>query len=207
MSVRQMAAWGLFWGFNRSYTGVPSPHQLEGLKMGQVVGAPPRSWLVGEALATVLGVFAAIWALLHLCYRHGVEHHMLGPVQWMSGQGWAMVNTWMSNPQGANWGGLVGIAVGFAFSAFLMAMRFRFVWWPFHPIGYALAPDWTVGTIWLPLLIGQVAKSVVMRYAGVKTYRRLMPFALGLILGEFVVGGFWEVLALFLDQPQYAFWQ
>jgi hypothetical protein len=132
---------------------------------------------------------------------------MLGPVQWMSAQGWDMVNTWMLNPPGANWGGLLGIVVGFAFSAFLMVMRFRFVWWPFHPIGFALAPDWTVGTIWMPLMIGQMVKTLVMRYSGPRIYRKLVPLALGLILGEFVIGGLWEILALFLQRPQYAFWQ
>jgi hypothetical protein len=113
----------------------------------------------------------------------------------------------MANPSGPNWGGLAGIVAGFAFSAFLMVMRFRFVWWPFHPIGYALAPDWTVGTIWMPLMIGQLVKTLVMRYSGPRIYRQLVPLALGLILGEFVIGGLWEVLALFLQRPQYAFWQ
>lgn len=207
MSVRQMSAWALFSGLNRSYTGTPMPHQLEGMKMGEMLGAEPSRITFAEALATVIGSVASVWALLHLCYRHGVEHHMLGPVQWMSRRGWKMLDSWMNTPTSPNWGGLAGIIFGVFFASFLTLMRLRFVWWPFHPMGYALAPDWTVGTIWIPMMIGWAAKSTIMRYLGPRTYRAAIPFFLGLVLGEFVVGGAWEVLAMILGEPQYAFWQ
>ena len=58
----------------------------------------------------------------------------------------------------------------------------------------------------MPLLIGWAAKSLVMRYAGPKTYQGGIPFALGLILGDFTVGGFWAVLAVITREPQYTFW-
>jgi hypothetical protein len=205
MKPREMAAWGLFFGFNRSYTGVPAPHQLEGMKIGELLGADRQRMTGALALATALGCFAAVWALLHLCFREGVEQ-MLEPVKWLAPQGWSLVNGWMNDPQGANWVGLGGIVVGFAFSAFLMMMRFKFVWWQFHPIGYAIAADWTTGLIWLPLLLGWAWKVLLMRYAGPKSYRRALPIALGLILGEFAVGGFWSVFAMITRKPQYHFW-
>jgi len=87
-----------------------------------------------------------------------------------------------------------------------MEMRFRFVWWPFHPIAYAIAADWTTGLIWLPLLIGWAIKGLILRYASPKAYRNARPFFLGLILGEFAVGGFWSLLAMATRRPQYHFW-
>ncbi|MGQ9731921.1 MAG: DUF6785 family protein, partial [Candidatus Zipacnadales bacterium] len=192
MDTRQMAAWGLFWGFNRAYTGVPMPHQLEGMKIGELVGVRQESLTGACALATIVGSFSAIWALLHICYREGVEQagH---PVHDLAPQGWHLVNSWLNNPQGPNWVGLGGIVIGFAWASFLMGMRFRFVWWPFHPIGYAIAADWTTGLIWLPLLIGWALKGLILHYASPKVYRNSRPFFLGLILGEFAVGGIWSV--------------
>ncbi len=205
MSVKESSAWGLLFGFNRAYTGVPMPHQLEGMKIGEMLGASRQRITGAVAAATVLGCYAAVWALLHLCFREGVEQ-MGEPVRRLSPGGWQLVNTFISNPRGANWPGLGGIAFGFGFASLLMAMRTRFVWWQFHPIGYAIAADWTTGLIWLPLLLGWAAKILVMRYLGPKSYRQGLPFALGLTLGEFAVGGFWSLLAMFTRKPQYHFW-
>jgi len=205
MQVREMAAWGLFFGFNRGYTGVPMPHQLEGLKMGELAGARHQSVATAAGIATVLGCFAAVWALLHLCFREGVEQ-MGGSVRLGSPQGWQLVNMWLTNAEGPNWGGLAGIAVGFLFASFLMAMRFRFVWWQFHPIGYAIGPDWTTGVIWVPLMIGWAWKTLMLRYTGPCLYKAAVPLALGLMLGEFAVGGFWSLLAMLTRKPQYSFW-
>ena len=202
---REAAAWGLFFGFNRAYTGVPMPHQLEGMRIGEVLRAPRQTVTLAAAAATTLGCFAGFWALLHLCFREGVEQ-MGHPVHDLSPQGWVLTDMWLNGPQGPNWVGLGGIVSGFLFATFLMIMRFRFVWWQFHPIGYAIAADWTTGLIWLPLLIGWLLKTLLIRYGGPKTYRRMLPTALGLILGEFAVGGFWSVLAMVTRRPQYTFW-
>ena len=70
----------------------------------------------------------------------------------------------------------------------------------------AIAADWTTGLIWLPLLIGWGLKSLLIRYLGPKSYSHAMPLFLGLILGEFAVGGFWSLLAMFTRRPQYHFW-
>ena len=205
MRTPELTSWGLMFGFNRAYTGVPMPHQLEGMKIGEVLGAKRQSITGAAAAATIIGSYAAVWALLHLCFREGVEQ-MGEPVNRLSPQGWQLVTAWMNSPLGPNWIGLGGIAVGVGVASFLMSMRFRFVWWPFHPIGYAIAADWTTGLIWLPLLIGWGAKSLLIRYLGPKSYSRAVPLFLGLILGEFAVGGFWSLLAMFTRRPQYHFW-
>lgn len=205
MPVREMGAFGLMFGFNRAYTGVPMPHQLEGMKIEESLGVSNQRVTGVLALASVLGCLAGVWALLHLCYREGVEQ-MKEPVRWLSPGGWYIVNGWMGGDQRANWTGLGGIVWGFLFSWLLMAMRYRFVWWQFHPIGYAIAADWTTGLIWLPLLLGWAAKILIMRYAGPRTYRNTVPLFLGFVLGEFAVGGFWSLLAMFTRKPQFFFW-
>jgi hypothetical protein len=202
---RQRAALGLMFGFNRAYTGVPMPHQLEGMKIGEMLGCRRQSITAAAALAAILGSYAGMWALLHICFREGVEQ-MGHPVRQLSPQGWGLVTAWTNNPQGPNLVGLAGIIGGFLFASLLMAMRFRFVWWQFHPIGYAIAADWTTGLIWMPLLVGWLVKTAVMRYLGPKTYRAGLPLALGLMLGEFAVGAFWSLLAMITRKPQYAFW-
>jgi len=55
--------------------------------------------LTAQAVATVLGSFAGVWALLHVCYPEGVEQ-MQQPVQSLSQAGWRIVNGWLVAPPG-----------------------------------------------------------------------------------------------------------
>ncbi len=85
-------------------------------------------------------------------------------------------------------------------------MRIRFLWFPFHPLAYALANSWGVSQLWMPLLIGSTAKFLMFRFGGLSSYRRAVPFFLGLILGEIAVGSLWTILGLVLGIPTYDFW-
>jgi len=60
--------------------------------------------------------------------------------------------------------------------------------------------------VWLPLCLSWLAKVLIMRYTGARGYRAAIPFALGLILGEFVVGSLWALIGVALDIPTYGFW-
>ena len=117
-----------------------------------------------------------------------------------------MMGGWLNKPTGPNWVGIGFMIFGLLFASGLMWMRFHFVWWPFHPIGYAIAPDFTIGLIWLPLMIGWAAKSLAMRYGGPKVYQEGVPVALGLVLGDFLTGGFWAFVWMITRRPQYTFW-
>ena len=81
----------------------------------------------------------------------------------------------------------------------MMWMRTRFLWWPFHPAGYAIALLFGAEYYWSCLLISSIVKLLVLRYGGYKLNRKVMPFMFGIILGEYAVGAFWSLLSLFLN--------
>ena len=68
------------------------------------------------------------------------------------------------------------------------------MWWPFHPIGFAIGGTWIMDQLWLTCFTGWLLKSVVLRYGGLKFYQRLRPAFLGLILGQFTCNGFWLIV-------------
>jgi hypothetical protein len=51
-------------------------------------------------------------------------------------------------------------------------------------------------TTWIPFFIGWLAKVVVVRFGGLRLYRRTLPLAIGLMLGDFLSQGFWLVVSL-----------
>ena len=96
----------------------------------------------------------------------------------------------------ALYGGVLGLLVGIVVTLFLVVMRARFAWFPFNPLGYALAPTWSLMDFWFPFLLAWMLKVVLARYGGMKMYRRGAPFMLGLILGEFTMAVFWALMNL-----------
>jgi hypothetical protein len=97
-------------------------------------------------------------------------------------------------------------AGSFLFSLLLMALRFRFLGWPLHPLGLAVAnSNHDITDVWVPVLFGSVLKAVILHYAGLRGYRRLLPFFLGLVLGDLVMGMFWIAAGILLDTPTYQF--
>jgi hypothetical protein len=84
-------------------------------------------------------------------------------------------------------------------------MRTRFLWWPFHPAGYALSMNFGVEYFWFCLVISWAIKWIILRYAGINAYRKAIPFMFGIILGEYSVGAFWSVLSVIMQRPIYDF--
>ena len=85
----------------------------------------------------------------------------------------------------------------------LAAMRARFLWWPFHPAGYALAVSYAVDYFWFAFLIAWVLKSLLIRYGGMKMHNAFVPFFLGLILGDFTIGSIWAIVGPIMGVQAY----
>ena len=50
--------------------------------------------------------------------------------------------------------------------------------------------------LWLPLFTSWLLKGLILRYGGLKGYRRALPFFMGLVVGEFMAGFIRTVLDL-----------
>ncbi|MFA0767991.1 MAG: hypothetical protein OXFUSZZB_001319, partial [Candidatus Fervidibacter sp.] len=50
-----------------------------------------------------------------------------------------------------------------------------------------------------------LAKTAIVRYGGQRTYHALVPFALGIIVGEYVTGSVWSWIWIVTGRPTYSF--
>jgi len=98
-------------------------------------------------------------------------------------------------------GASVSFVAGGAITAWLAAMRVRYVGWPFHPLGYALCASWTSMVFWFPMLLAWLAKSAIVHYGGMPLYARLRPLFLGMIFGEFISAVLWTLIAAVWNVP------
>ncbi len=199
----------LFW-FNRSYRCEPMPIQLEAFKMAEVSGARRelRGWFWALLLAGAAGAACGFWAMLHLTYQFGALAHA-NPAAMVaySTEPWNRLSGWLQQPKGPNGTALAATVAGFAFAGFLQAMRIRFSWWPFHPLGYALTTGFETNLVWMPLFLAWMVKSLLLRYGGVKMFQSSLPFFYGLMLGQFIEGSLLNIWGISTGTPTYQFWQ
>lgn len=201
-----LTAMTLLYPFNRCYRANPMPSQLEGFRLAERSKIDNRQIMIGMIIAIVVGVFVTFWIYLHVLYEMGASNKARG---WIVHMGWETYNrlqSWLVNPREPNYSEMGGIAGGFIFTMFLMIMKARFLWWPFHPGGYVLTTGGGLGRSWFAVFISWALKASVLKFGGVKLYRKSVPFFLGLILGDYVLGCLWSLIGLALKMPTYGVW-
>ena len=191
------------WWFNRAYRSHPMPVQLEGFKIAERARVPYRGMFWAILAAGVIGSLAAFWALLDCLYRYGPAS---GPALIFGREPYQHLSEWLAQPKGASVSVISATGVGLGTVLALQAVRMRFAGFPFHPLGYAVSTSWAMNYAWMPLLIAWAIKLVILRYGGLRLYRRVLPFFFGLILGEFVVGSLWTLAGIAFNIPTYGFW-
>jgi hypothetical protein len=193
---------GLAWlqWFMLNTESVAMPYHLEGFRLGDGARLQRPGLFRAMLLASVVGIAAAFWALLSLYYHYGAATAKVN--DWRTAMGsvpWERLTAWVQGPRGMNGAALQAAAAGMLVVAVLTALRLRFLWWPLHPIGYAAANTWTMAWLWFPCLLMWVLKGLILRYGGLRLYRRWLPFFLGLILGDYLAGALWAILGAALD--------
>ncbi len=165
-----------------------------GLKLAEHTEARKRPLLGLMLLAVAVSAPLSVALTMIWAYRIGgvsmnswfFEGGPTAPLRWVQSQ--------FLTPQGASLAGWLLTLLGTGLMALLNLMRQRFLWWPFHPLGFALAAVWIMDQQWLTIFVSWLLKTAIMRYGGVKTYRRMRAFFLGLILGQFCTNGLWLVI-------------
>jgi len=206
LDAQQLTSLKLCFWFNRAYRAHPMPIQLEAFKIAQMSGIKQSSMAWALTLATFVGVFAAWTVQVHLFYSYGMAARAGGTSRYFGQEPFTELASWLNAPFHTRWPRIGAYVVGFLFTWLLMTLRVNFIWWPFHPVGYAISSSWSMNCLWLPILIAWCIKWVILRYFGFKSFQNAIPFALGLVLGEFVVGSLWTIIGIALQINTYSFW-
>lgn len=200
----QLVGFTLYYWFNRAYRSHPMPHQLEAFKMAEQTRSEFKKWFWGLAAFGFIGAVVAFWAVLQLMYSYGASAKSamtFGP------EAYTRMETWVKTPKNGSFSASIAIAVGFLMVLFLQWMRIRFIWWPFHPLAFALTSSWEINLVWLPLFLAWLTKVCILRYGGRGGFQRSIPFFMGLIIGQFVLGSLLNIYGIIMQVPTYQFWQ
>ncbi len=151
----------------------------------------------GLAVTIVASMTVSILAMMTLCYRYGIRELQL---DWASQSTTAVYENIyrlieMHTTTGT-WIFLFAVA-GALLMLILVTCYHRFYWWPIHPIGYLTAYSSAMRILWVSFFIGWACNALCMRYGGIPLFKKLQYFFIGLIIGDFLMGGIWALVGLF----------
>jgi len=206
LGVSNLTMFSLFYFFNRAYRCHPMPHSIEGFKIAHQSKISDSRMFLTMLIGTGLGIAAAMWVLLAGFYRLGASAGIAGyAINAFGREPFHRLQNWLAYPTSTNYPASSFIGIGFFFTLLLLFLRMRFFWWTLHPLGYALADDYSMQWFWASLWLSWLLKTITLKYGGIKRYRRAVPFFIGLILGEFVIGSLWSIIGIVSGTSTYAF--
>jgi hypothetical protein len=196
-----------FWINGEAYRSHPMPHQLEGFKLAERAQMNSRRLVIAMTVASVIAAFSAFWGVLHYAYKLGSSVSFNGPAaRYFAFASYRRLAGWLTAPADPNTLAMGFTGISSVATVGLLFLRTRLLWWPLHPVGYAISYWWAMNLLWFPLFISSLIKWVILNHGGVPIYRRAVPFFLGLILGEYIIGSLWSLLGMVLGKQMYAFW-
>jgi len=103
------------------------------------------------ALAVALG--GALWTVVTLSHAYGAINLWL----W-GGEGFGYAERLLRSPTEANGWSWLHTGIGATIMLGLMVVRWFYLWWPLHPLGYAIGPIWIMDHLWFNMLLAWLIK-------------------------------------------------
>jgi hypothetical protein len=189
------------------------PALFEAGKLRDAAAFPLRRFygliLAGVFLALIVGVGSA----LPIFYQHGAlalspnSDGLMMSTSVIPTTAVGQLTSRLLTPVKPSMGAATAVVAGGAITWVLSIMRVRFLWWPLHPLGYALTGTLQLGyanKMLFSIFLGWAFKTLTLRFGGARGFRLLRGAALGLILGDLLMGGILKLLDALLGPSGYA---
>lgn len=153
----------------------------------------------GLALTIVASMTASIVSMMTLCYRYGIRELQLDWATQTTTTVYENIYKLIATETVTGSWIFIFALIGALLMLLLVTCYHRLYWWPIHPIGYLTAYSSAMRILWVSFFIGWACNALCMRYGGIVLFRKLQFFFIGLIIGDFLMGGGWAIVGLFTD--------
>lgn len=161
-----------------------------GLRLGEELGSGKRPLFWALVLGVVIALAGSIWVIMILSQEYGALNLRI----WSERNAYDYMGNMIHSPKAPHLWGWINTGIGAVIMSGLMIARWRYVWWPLHPLGYPIGPIWIMTALWFNMFLAWLIKVLVLKYGGVGLYMKTRPFFFGMILGHISPGGFYLII-------------
>lgn len=174
------------------------PSLLNAAQGAEATSLSARSLTRALAVCVLLATFVSAASSIWLPYTHGGGVSLQNPWTYIASP--QLPFRWtaglLRNPHPPDVGAMLHIAAGAAFVLILFLCRTYLPAFGLHPAGFLVSSSWAMYMLWFSLFLGWLVKAPLLHYGGIRVYRLLLPFFLGLILGDCLNAIVWTVIGL-----------
>ncbi len=154
-----------------------------------------RLLLFAIAVTILLAAVVSMLAMMLLGHKYGLRGMEM---DWATGTtmtAYENAQRLLSAPSAPNEWTLTFAGVGVGVMLALVIAYQRFYWWPLHPIGYLMAYSSAMRILWFSFFVGWLCNHLSLHYGGTALFNKVRNFFIGLIIGDFLMGGIWAIAA------------
>ncbi len=203
-----VAMFGLLSGICRTSRTHPMPHGLEGFRIAERLKLDNVRYFIAMWVAIIAGIICSFGAMLFVLNKYGASAQILGIPEPLGEEAWSRVQMWMTAPERWHAAPIWAIAIGMLSVLGMTLLRSSLTWWPFMPAGYVMSGvrGASMDLLWMSVFIAWLVKLLLLKYGGPNLYRPAVPFFIGLVLGDFMMGSFWNLYGTLFGVRVYHFW-
>ena len=193
----------LYW-LNRVNTSHPMPNQLEAFRISEQAQLNSRRLTVVMLAALAVSIVTTWTVYFSHAYERGAG--LAG-----GGIAWECFNRlqrWLNSPTEYNYPAIIAMGTGFGVTLILSALKLRFLWWPFHPIGYVIGTGRGWGTSHssgFPCFSVGRSSWAFYAMAGCKPIPGRFRFC-GFNSGDYSMACLWGIIGWVLKRQMYQIW-
>ena len=190
MSAQSHVAFGLSYAWQHELEGFFMAASANGSKITDTMLVKRASVTPYIMLSALVALLVSIIYAIYMGYAYGAYNYG----GWMFDMGsqvpYIEVLYKQKETIGPDWTRLGFAAMGGSVMALLTFLRYRFAWWPLHPIGLPVGVCSYPVTIFISsIFISWLMKWAIMRSGGIQLYHKSQPFFIGIIIGYFTALG------------------
>ncbi|MBI2202096.1 MAG: hypothetical protein HYU43_09185, partial [Armatimonadetes bacterium] len=127
------------------------------LKLGEELKGGKQTLFWALILALGVGLAGSLWTIMTLSHKYGALNLQI----WSERGGYEDVGNLIRSPSTPHLWGWINTGIGAAAMALLMVARWRYAWWPLHPLGYPIGPVWIMDHLWFNMFLAWLIKVLV----------------------------------------------
>ncbi|MFQ5808366.1 MAG: DUF6785 family protein [Armatimonadota bacterium] len=182
-----------FMFMSRGYYQSSQASVAEALKIADDAQIRRRSMALVLVIAAVLGIAGAYYMHLQVYYQYG--NNVLEGGTTSGGYRTRLALTEFTETEGylrahkpPDYQRTGAVGFGFFMVTALVILRSFVLKFPLHPLGFIMSTAYGSPT-WAMFFLVWLTKSIALKVGGMRLYRRLIPFFLGIALGHFFTAG------------------